>query len=108
MAKKKKKFKKLRRKIRYNVIYVGILIMIFISNLMPRKLWLRLCGGGLGRVTYYLATRSRALASRHLTMAFKSEKSPAEIKKLTKDVFRMLGMNAGDLIRAYRIDRYEN
>lgn len=105
--KKKKKYKKLRRTIRYNIIYAGVLVMIFVSNLMPRKMWLRFCGG-LGRFTYYLASQSRALAFRHLTIAFGSEKNPDETKKLTKEVFRMLGMNAGDLIRAYRIERYED
>ncbi len=105
--KKSKKFKKVRRSIRYRVIYAAIFVMIFFSNLMPRKLWLKLCGV-LGSLTYYVASHSSIFALRHLNLVYKSEKSPEEIKKLAKDVFRMLGMNAGDLIRGYRIGQYED
>jgi len=108
MAKKKSvNLKRVRRTIRYRAIYAAIFVMIFISNLMPRKLWLRLCGL-LGSLVYYVASHSRKLSLRHLTLVYKSEKSPTEIKQLTKNVFRMLGMNAGDLIRGYRIERYED
>ncbi len=105
--KRSKKFKKVRRTIRYRAIYAAIFVMIFFSNLMPRKLWLKLCGA-LGSLTYYVASHSSKLALRHLTLVYKSEKSPGEIKRLAKDVFRMLGMNAGDLIRGYRIGHYED
>lgn len=104
--KKSKRYKKFRRTVRYNFLYAAILVMIFISNLMPRKVWLRLCGG-MGSLAYYLATHSRKLTLRHLNMAYQAEKNPAEIKALAKEVFRMMGMNAGDLIRGYRIERYE-
>jgi len=105
--KKSKKFKKIKRTIRYRFIYATIFVMIFFSNLMPRKLWLRICGL-LGSLGYYIASHSRKLTHRHLNLVYKSEKSPAEIRKLAKDVFRMLGMNAGDLIRGYRIDQHED
>lgn len=99
--------RKLRRRVRYNVIYVAILIMIFFSNLMPRKTWLKFCGW-LGSFVYYVASNSRKLARRHLTMAYGSEKKTIEIKRLTREVFRMLGMNAGDLIRGYKISEYQD
>jgi Kdo2-lipid IVA lauroyltransferase/acyltransferase len=104
--KKSKRFKKFKRSIRYNAIYVAIKVMIFVSNLMPRKMWLKLCGG-LGEFAYYISSRSRALAIKHLTFAYGSEKGQAEIKSLSKEVFRMLGMNAGDLIRASKINEYD-
>ena len=69
-------------------------------------MWLKLCGG-LGRLVYFFATRSRALAFKHLTFAYGSEKSPIELKKISRDVFRMIAMNAGDLIRAYKITKHE-
>ncbi|HEU5292472.1 MAG TPA: lysophospholipid acyltransferase family protein [Cyclobacteriaceae bacterium] len=106
VKKKKRRFKRLRRKIRYNSIYAGIQVLIFFSSLMPRKWWLKFLGF-LGGLAYYMASHSRTLTLRHLTLAYRSEKSPAEIKKLSKDVFRMLGMNAGDLIRGYNIKKYE-
>lgn len=104
--KKRKKYKRLRRKIRYNVLYVLIRCMIVLSNVMPRKLWLRIFGV-LGQLSYYFATRSKALTIKHLTFAYGSEKSPSEIKKLSKKVFKSLGMNAGDLIQAYKITEYD-
>jgi KDO2-lipid IV(A) lauroyltransferase len=104
--KKSKRFKKLKRMIRYNTIYVAIKVMIFVSNLMPRKMWLKLCGV-LGKIAYNISGRSRSLIFKHLTYAYGSEKTEFEIKALSKDVFRMLGMNAGDLIRAYRITDYD-
>lgn len=102
VKKKRKKYKKLRRKIRYNIIYVVVLSMIFFSNLIPRKLWLRMIGV-LGGLAYYVASSFRRLTTRHLTMAYGKEKSPEEIKRLSKQVFRFLGMNASDLIRGFRI-----
>lgn len=73
---------------------------------MPRKVWLKLLGA-LGSLAYYLASNSRKLTLRHLTFAYGAEKSPEEIKTLAKDVFRMLAMNAADLIRAYPITVHE-
>lgn len=104
--KKSKRFKKIKRIIRYNAIYGTIKVMIFVSRLMPRKTWLKLCGN-LGELAYYISTRSRALTKKHLAFAYGSEKSEAEIKALSKEVFRMMGMNAGDLMRAYNIDDYD-
>src|SRR5689334_12030884 len=103
MGKKKKwTYKRFRRKVRYNVIYVAVLGMIFFSNVIPRKIWLRIVGS-LGVLGYYVASRFRKLTIRHLTLAYGKEKSPEEIKELSKQVFRYLGMNAADLIRGFRI-----
>ena len=103
MAKRSKKFKKFRRKIRYPVILALVRTMIFISRLFPRKAWLGLCGF-LGGVSYWFARRSRKLAIRHLTMAYGKEKSEKEIKALARQVFVMMGKNAGDIMRAFKID----
>ncbi len=76
--------------------------MIFFSNLMPRKAWLRLIGL-LGSIAYYIASRSRRLTILHLTMVYGKEKLPGEIKVLSKQVFRFIGMNGADLLRGFRI-----
>jgi KDO2-lipid IV(A) lauroyltransferase len=76
--------------------------MIFFSNLMPRKVWLRAIGS-LGTIAYYVASRSRRLTIRHLTMVYGKEKSPREIKVIAKQVFRFIGMNGADLLRGFRI-----
>jgi len=106
MGKKKskwlRKYKKFRRKVRYNFLYVTIRAMIFLSRLVPRKLWLKFFGC-LGSLAYYVAKESRKLTHQHLTMVYGNEKSSLEIKQLTKDVFRKMGMNGADLIRGFNI-----
>jgi len=103
VAKRSKKFKKFRRKIRYPVILALVRTMIFISRLFPRKAWLGLCGF-LGGVSYWFARRSRKLAIRHLTMAYGKEKAEKEMKGLARQVFVKTGKNAGDSMRAFKID----
>lgn len=97
-----KKFKKFRRKVRYTFLYVTILTLIFLSKLIPRKLWLQFFGG-LGTLAYYLARQSRKLTLKHLTMVYGKEKTPSEIKQMARDVFRKMGMNGADLIRGFNI-----
>lgn len=104
MAKQKSAFKRLRRRIRYSAIYIVLRIMIFVSNLMPRITWLKMCGA-LGRLAFWLAPNSRRLVRKHLTLVYKNEKSTDEIKSLSRDVFEMLGKNAGDVIRGFMIGK---
>jgi KDO2-lipid IV(A) lauroyltransferase len=101
MAKLKLK-KKHRRKIRNTFFYWMLRFMFFISNLTPRKIWIRGIGS-LGIIAYHVATKYRMLTTRHLTMVYGKEKSPKEIKALSKQVFRYISMNAADLIRGFRI-----
>jgi len=107
MAKLKKVIKQSRRRVRYNFIYALLRFMIFVSNLMPRKLWLQLCGA-LGRFSSIFTGQSRKRVVKHLTMVYGKEKSEAEISKLSKKVFEMLGKNAGDIIRGFRIMKLED
>ncbi|MBX2970889.1 MAG: lysophospholipid acyltransferase family protein [Cyclobacteriaceae bacterium] len=107
MTKRSKKFKKIRRKIRYPLILGLVRFMIFISRLFPRKTWLALCGF-LGGMAFHVASRSRKLATKHLKMAYGKEKSEAEIKAIAKQVFVMMGKNAGDIIRAFKVHTLED
>jgi KDO2-lipid IV(A) lauroyltransferase len=103
MAKKKKsKFKKYRRKVRYKVMYGFIKFMIFTSNQLSRVFWVKLCGV-LGGFSYFFLINTRKLVKEHLTLAYKSEKTKVEIQSMTREVFRMLGRNAGDVIRGFKI-----
>ena len=70
-----------------------------IANVMPRTIWLSLCGG-LGWLAYVFAAKSRKQTLSHLTLAFEKEKSPAELKRISREVFIMLGKNAGDVLRS--------
>lgn len=97
-------WKKFRRRVRYNIIYVVIRFLIFVSGLIPRKFWLSLFGS-IGGLSYYLAPYSRKVAIENLTLAYGLEKSPAEIKRLARKVFVMMGKNGADVIRSHRITR---
>ncbi len=98
--------KKTRRKIRYAIVYRFVTALIGLSRITPRVLWLRLCGL-IGLIAYYFASQTRTLIQRHLTMAYKSEKTPAEMKALSKKVFRYLAMNTGEMLRATRIETWD-
>jgi Kdo2-lipid IVA lauroyltransferase/acyltransferase len=90
--------KEKRRAIRYTLLYWLVRSLIAISGNMPRAMWLSFCGG-LGAVAYRVATKTRNLMVRHLAIAF-PEKNASEIKRLAKETFRMLGKNAGEILRA--------
>lgn len=94
------KAKRARRYIQYGVVYWFVRLLIAISMSMSRKSWLKVCGV-LGSLAYYVGTKTRHLTIRHLSMAFPAKK-PAEIKKLAKRTFKMLGKNAGDILRSSR------
>ena len=95
-------FKQFRRKVRYTVIYWGVRLLIFISRVLPRKVWLAVCGF-LGWIAFLAASQSRTLIQRHLTMAFGKEKSDKEISRLSRKVFVMLGKNGGDILRSRNV-----
>jgi len=94
--------KKIRRRIRYTLVYRFVQFLIFLSRITPRVLWLRFCGS-LGRVAYYFARETRTLTIRHLTMAFGQEKTSGDIRRLAHKTFEMLGKNTGEILRASRI-----
>jgi Kdo2-lipid IVA lauroyltransferase/acyltransferase len=75
---------------------------MILSNLLPRQLWLSFCGG-LGKFAGLCAVRARKMAVKHLTMAFGQEKTPKEINRLSFNMFKMLGKNVGDVLRAAHI-----
>jgi KDO2-lipid IV(A) lauroyltransferase len=92
----------LRKEIKYTALYYFIRFLIFSAGLPPRKMWLRFCGM-LGRVAYRFSPKPAERMVNHLTIAFGNEKSPDEIKTLSKKTFEMLGKNAGDIIRSLNV-----
>jgi KDO2-lipid IV(A) lauroyltransferase len=107
MAKRKKVIKRFKRKVRYNFIYALLRAMMFISGLMSRSAWLKFCGT-LGRLSSVFTANSRKRVVAHLTMVYGKEKTPEEIKALSKKVFKMLGMNAGDIIQSVNISSQQD
>ncbi|MCW5911108.1 MAG: lysophospholipid acyltransferase family protein [Cyclobacteriaceae bacterium] len=92
----------LKKRIKYTSLYYFIRFLIFFSNLLPRKAWLAFCGW-LGKLAYSFSPKPRERAIYHLGLAFSGEKSPREIVALSKQVFIMLGKNAGDILRSLKV-----
>ena len=91
-------FKRIRRRIRYTLVYGLVKFLIFFSTVISRRAWLSFCGA-LGLIAYYLAPQTRRLTLRNLSDVF-TEKSPAQIKRLAKDTFKMLAKNAGEILHS--------
>ena len=96
--------KQLRKRIKYTSIYAGVRFMIFCSGLMPRTWWL-VFFGWLGRLAYSFPSRYKNLVVHHLGLAFGKEKSVEEIRSLSKEVYVMLGKNAGDILRTWNVKK---
>jgi len=94
--------KEIRRKIRYAVVYRFVKFLISLSRAMPRTWWLAFCGG-LGKLARIFATKTRNQVLDHLAFAYGPEMSPKEVKKLSWRVFKMLGTNTGEMLRATRV-----
>jgi Kdo2-lipid IVA lauroyltransferase/acyltransferase len=92
----------LHKRIKYTAFYFFIRFLIFVSNLLPRTIWLSFCGW-LGRLAYDVSPKPRERAIRHLGLAFGKEKTAQEILALSKRVFVMLGKNGGDVLRSLKV-----
>ncbi len=99
--------KKIRRKVRYSLVYRFVQFLIAISNAMPRVMWLKF-SGFLGSLAGLFAVKTRRLITRHLTMALGSEKDTAAIRRLTAKTFEYLGKNTGEMLRATRVRTLED
>lgn len=103
---KGKKIRKIKRKIRYTLVYRLVRFFIALSGMMPRVAWLKFCGL-LGRFSYYVAPETRTLVKRHLKIAW-PEKTSDEIASMAKNVFEYLGKNSGEMLRATRVETLED
>ncbi len=95
------KLKAARRYVRYTLVYWFVRFLIFVSSITPRSFWLKMCGA-LGSLAYYFAAQTRRLTLKHIQMAY-PEKSADEVRSLAKRTFKMLGKNAGEILRTSRI-----
>lgn len=99
-------FRKHRKNTKYQLIYWFVKLLIFLSNVPSRSGWLSFCGW-LGTVYYRFSKKTRGLVQHHLTMGF-PEKPQEEIKTLSRNVFKMLGKNAGDILRASNVSSLDD
>jgi len=97
----------LRKEIKYTTLYWFVKFLMITSNAIPRRVWLGFCGW-LGRIAYLVSPKPRRQAITHLGMAFGNEKTPAEIRKLARGMFVMLGKNAGEILRATHVETLED
>ncbi len=93
--------RKFRKKVKYQLLYWLVKFLIFCSNLPPRRVWLSFCGM-LGVIAHTFSGKTKRRMKANLSTAF-PEKSPGEIKQLTRRTFYMLGKNAGEIFRASSI-----
>ena len=80
--------------------------LVFISWIVPRRAWVKFFGL-LGRLSFFVARKSRRRAFENLSMAFGNEKSEKEIFKLSRKVYEMLGKNGGEVLRGFAINSQE-
>lgn len=94
----------------YRVLVYGLARGLgFILYLLPRPCLLAF-GSFLGTTAYYLVPHHRAGTIANLTKAFGREKSPAEIKKIARGVFKNLAQTAMEVLqfpkwKNYPLDR---
>jgi len=74
-----------------------------ILHFLPMRfsLWL---ASGLGSLAYVLSGKRQRVTYANLKAAFSSEKSPAEIKRLTKKVYKHLGRTIADIMLLTKVD----
>ena len=66
-------------------------IFFSLLGLIPRK-WARRFGNVLGKLWYFADKKHRNVALTNLNYAYGQEKSPAEIEKLSRQVFENLAI----------------
>lgn len=85
------------------MIYWFALTLIKLSNTFPR-IWVLKFSGFLGSMAFHLFKEAREVALKNLTDVFGHQKAAAEIQKLARKVFWMIGANAADIMRAVPIE----
>ncbi len=81
-----------------SIIYYSVRIFEFFICLLPLPvaLWF---GNLIGLLAYYFDVKRRALAYANIKIAFGREKSPDEVKRITKQLFINFGQNLIELLR---------
>lgn len=95
----KKKWKKLRRGIKYPILVFFIKAFILFFRIFSRQFILRTCKG-LGRMAFVLVKGERRKTIKNLTMIYGAEKSPEEIYLMARHVFEHQALNFGDYIHS--------
>ena len=87
------------KRIKYFLLFLLVKWLLLLSNLLPRKLLLEMCGF-LGVMAFYVVGDARKKTFKHLEMVYGHEKSKEEIQLMAKKVFVMIGKNSADILRS--------
>ncbi len=86
------------KQFRNYLIYLAIILLIKFIQLWPRRTAIKITRG-IGQLSFKLAGKSKKRIEQNLIKALGNEKSPEEIKRLTKDVFMHNFSAVADYIR---------
>ena len=90
---------KLRKQISYYLTYKLIAYIGFFARRLPASTAL-LLGEHLGDALYHLVKRRRVITMSNLQLAFGSEKSKRELKRIARMSYRNLGKNFIEILAA--------
>jgi KDO2-lipid IV(A) lauroyltransferase len=98
------RLRKFRKRRRDDLLYVLALFAVRLFRLLPLSLGIWI-GGILGGVAYFILPRDRKRALEHLAIAFPSEMSLPERRRIARKCFQNLGKNAVELVNFPRLKR---
>lgn len=86
------------------IAYITVRLLNFISNFVPinASLWL---GRQMGRAGFFLNRKRRVIAYANLKAAFAKEKSPKELKIITRKVYQNLVQTFMEILNLTKINR---
>lgn len=91
-------FRKIRKKLKNDLIFLFLSTLILIFRILPRKTSF-LLAKVLAKLAFWLLPKERKKTIGNLTLVFEKEKSEAEIRKLAQEVFANLALSGVDAIR---------
>jgi KDO2-lipid IV(A) lauroyltransferase len=103
----KRKFKPIRKKVKYAVLYPFFQLLLWQAAFFPRR-WTLALYRKLGLIAYHLFPKQRALVTRHYNYAFDKQMSAQEAIAFNKKLFANIATNAADLFIANRFHKLED
>ena len=94
---RKKKWKQIRRGIKYPILVFFIKAFILVFGMFSRPFILSICRG-FGKIAFILVKGERNKTIKNLTLIYGAEKSAQEIYQMARQVFVHQALNFGDYI----------
>lgn len=98
MEKKTRKRKKARKRLKRGLQFLFVSFLVAFFRAIPRRAAISV-GRSLGSAFFFLSGKHRKNTIKNLETAFGTEKSPRELERIARDVFRHFGAVAADAIR---------